>query len=30
MNPHLASGNSQSLAGYTPAHFGWQQQGAGV
>ena len=28
MTPHLASGNSQSLAGYTPAHFGWQQQGA--
>ncbi|KQY86767.1 enoyl-CoA hydratase family protein [Pelomonas sp. Root1444] len=28
MTPHLASGNSQSLAGYKPAHFGWQQQGA--
>jgi enoyl-CoA hydratase/carnithine racemase len=28
MTPHLTSGNSQSLAGYTPAHFGWQQQGA--
>lgn len=28
MTPQLASGNSQSLAGYTPAHFGWQQQGA--
>ncbi|MBW8844818.1 MAG: enoyl-CoA hydratase family protein [Burkholderiales bacterium] len=28
MNPHLSSGNSQSLAGYAPQHFGWQQQGA--
>jgi len=28
MTPHLASGNSQSLAGYAPQHFLWQQQGA--
>jgi enoyl-CoA hydratase/carnithine racemase len=28
MTPHLASGNSQSLAGYAPEHFLWQQQGA--
>jgi enoyl-CoA hydratase/carnithine racemase len=28
MTPHLTSGNQQSLAGYVPAHFGWQQQGA--
>jgi len=28
MNPHLSSGNSQSLAGYVPQHFVWQQQGA--
>ena len=28
MTPHLASGNSQSLAGYEPRHFGWQQLGA--
>jgi enoyl-CoA hydratase/carnithine racemase len=28
MTPHLMSGNRQSLAGYVPAHFGWQQQGA--
>ncbi|MBI3350239.1 MAG: enoyl-CoA hydratase family protein [Burkholderiales bacterium] len=27
MTPHLTSGNSQSLAGYAPQHFGWQQQG---
>ena len=28
MTPHLAAGNRQSLAGYAPAHFGWQQHGA--
>lgn len=28
MTPHLAPGNSQSLAGYAPQHFLWQQQGA--
>lgn len=28
MTPHLAAGNRQSLAGYAPVHFGWQQQGA--
>ncbi|CAM4060247.1 enoyl-CoA hydratase family protein [Roseateles saccharophilus] len=28
MNPHLSSGNRQSLAGYAPQHFLWQQQGA--
>jgi len=28
MTPHLASGNRQSLAGYAPEHFLWQQQGA--
>ncbi len=27
MTPHLASGNSQSLAGFAPQHFLWQQQG---
>ncbi|MDP1109398.1 hypothetical protein, partial [Klebsiella pneumoniae] len=27
MNPHLAPGNLRSLAGYTPEHFLWQQQG---
>ncbi|HEV6965475.1 enoyl-CoA hydratase family protein [Roseateles sp.] len=28
MTPHLASGNRQTLAGFAPQHFGWQQQGA--
>lgn len=28
MTPHLIAGNRQSLAGYAPAHFVWQQQGA--
>jgi enoyl-CoA hydratase/carnithine racemase len=28
MTPHLAAGNQISLAGYSPQHFGWQQQGA--
>ena len=28
MNPHLTAGNRQSLAGYAPQHFLWQQQGA--
>ncbi|NCT85470.1 MAG: enoyl-CoA hydratase family protein [Comamonadaceae bacterium] len=28
MTPHLAPGNRQSLAGYSPQHFLWQQQGA--
>ncbi|MGQ3052976.1 MAG: enoyl-CoA hydratase family protein [Roseateles sp.] len=28
MTPHLTSGNNQSLAGYAPQHFVWQQQGA--
>ncbi|MBL8277441.1 MAG: enoyl-CoA hydratase family protein [Pelomonas sp.] len=28
MTPHLAAGNQHSLAGYTPQHFGWHQQGA--
>ncbi|KQW48257.1 MULTISPECIES: enoyl-CoA hydratase family protein [unclassified Roseateles] len=28
MTPYLTSGNHQSLAGYMPEHFVWQQQGA--
>lgn len=28
MDAHLAGGNRQSLAGYAPQHFVWQQQGA--
>jgi len=27
IDPHLAGGNRQSLAGYAPLHFGWRQQG---
>ena len=28
MDQHLAGGNAQSLAGYEPQHFSWEQRGA--
>ncbi|HEY4080245.1 MAG TPA: enoyl-CoA hydratase family protein [Burkholderiaceae bacterium] len=28
MDKHLESGNAQSLAGYAPQHFAWEQRGA--
>ncbi len=28
MDQHIAGGNAQSLVGYQPLHFGWEQRGA--